>query len=809
MLPTQRVRQPVDAEPPAAAGRSTVPGLRWVLANLRRRALLIATLAGVALALGILLTRLTPPLYEAGSLLRLETERANVPQLIEMIASDKTARTEVEVMKGRLAAVAVIDSLGLRARVTEPKGVHAGSLFARLRVAEDADSVTLRFERRAGGRFHVLGAGTGARVATAGVGDTLRAAGLVGVLAAEAARVPAFTLHVAPLASAVEGLMSSVDIAVPSRDVDLISVRARAGDPRQAAAIANLYARNAIASRRASRRELTDSAVTSLRIQSDSLGAQLRATEDSLRAYRQRENAIDVPQQAREEVTRLAALRANLAELRAERNAIASLVAELGTDAARGGGQSAARRLAGFPALLASQSASVLLNALAAVENERAQLLIRRTPNDRDVQALTERARGLEAQLGGIAQSYLQGLDQQVSALEREARGFQTQLDALPAKALETARLERSAKVLSDLYVLLQTRLKESQAAGATVDPALMRVVDSAAAPTRPIRPVAVKNIGVSLAGGLGLGIAVALLLAVADRSVRSRDDAERVTGLPVLGSLPRIASQPSRPRRLRIASGARDGALVERVHGTPRPGAALDTQLIGHPGTPASYTAALNQIFASVAWGGVSPRPRTLVLTSPLPGEGKTLTAINLALLAASHGLNVLLIDGDLHRGDVGKALGIRSTPGFSELLQRLTTDDEAIRRVESVDGDGKLDVIPAGASSPKRATGVVALDRVQEVIERLAPRYDRVLIDSPPANLFADAGIIGAAADGVLLVVRAGHTKANDLQYAVDRLTATRASIVGTVLNDVDRRHGADDDASYRYMEEAARYG
>jgi non-specific protein-tyrosine kinase len=269
------------------------------------------------------------------------------------------------------------------------------------------------------------------------------------------------------------------------------------------------------------------------------------------------------------------------------------------------------------------------------------------------------------------------------------------------------------------------------------------------------------------------------------------------------------MGSGPSRRQRLRLLPGARGGAAVERRRGTQQPATALDPQLIGHPRTPASYTAALNQLFASVVWGGVSPRPRTLVLTSPLADEGKTLTAVNLALLAASHGLNVLLIDGDLRRGGVGKALGVRSTPGFAEMLQRRTEDGEAIRTVQGGDGDGRLDVVPAGAPSHERATGLVTLERVREIVERLATRYDLVLVDSPPINLLADAGIVGAAADGVLLVVRAGRTKTDDLQYAVDRLTAMRASVVGIVLNDVDRRHGGADDPSYRYMEEAARYG
>jgi non-specific protein-tyrosine kinase len=216
-----------------------------------------------------------------------------------------------------------------------------------------------------------------------------------------------------------------------------------------------------------------------------------------------------------------------------------------------------------------------------------------------------------------------------------------------------------------------------------------------------------------------------------------------------------------------------------------------------------------VNQLLASVAYGTVSPRPRTLVLTSPLPGDGKTLTAINLALIAASHGLRVLLIDGDLRRGGISKTLGIRSTPGFAELLQRSAADTDAVGTVQGGDADRALDVIPAGTAAPYRPAGLITPERVRDVLERLAPRYDLVIVDSPPINLLADAGILGAAADGVLLTVRAGYTKADDLQYAVGRLTTMRARITGTLLNGVDRRHGAADDVSYRYLQAAAQYG
>lgn len=806
MLPTRYSRQHDSASLPNFAV-APVPGIRDVATGLLRHVLLILVCAALFVGLGVLYTRYSPPVYQATALLRFEAERVNVPQLVEMLATDKTVSTEVEVMKGRAAAVPVIDSLALRARLTKPRDARITSVFAWLRVPQSADSGTLVFRSRGDGRFDIARSETAAILATAGIGDTAHVADIAFVLGGAAAGLQTFTVRIDPLEVAVERLASSLSIAAPSRDVDLIAVRARSADPNQAAAIANMLARSAIADRQSFRSGRTDAAVVFLESQSDSLGRQLRATEDSLRAYQQREHVIDVPQQGREEVTRLAGLRANIAGLRAERDAVASLVDQLRRDGVGSdlGGQAAARRLAGFPALLSSPSASVLLNALAQVENERSQLLIRRTPNDRDVMALTERARSIEAQLRGIAQSYLQGLDDQVSALERESQRFQNQLDALPAKALETARLERNAKVLNDLWVLVQTRLKEAQAAGIARDPA-MRMADTAVAPTRPIRPVLLKNVAVALVLGLSAGIVAALLLELNDRSVRSRNDAERVTGLPVLSALPRIHAGKAKAMRW-LPSGESRRTLASGGRGANRVALSTGPHLVGHPQTPVSYTESLNQLFASLAWGQLDPRPRTLVFTSPLPGEGKTLTAVNFALLGASRGLNVLLIDGDLRCGDVAKRLGVRSTPGLSELLQRSATDEEVVRSVP-VHDNGTLSVVTSG-TLPKMPGAVITQERVRDVLSRLVPKYDLVVIDSPPVNLLADAGVLGSAADAVLLVVRAGYTKADDLQYAMDQLAGMRATVVGTLLNDIDLRRRSYDDGSYRYLAEAARYG
>jgi capsular exopolysaccharide synthesis family protein len=733
----------------------------------------------------------------------------DLPQLVQVLYTENIIGTEMEVLRGRTAAVAVIDSMGLRARLEAPRRGRITSLFSTLKVSPATDSGTFVFRSRTDGTFGVSRPQSSQVLGIVRAGDTTRIAGVLFALGPAARGVPEITLRIDPLQDAIRRFGSALVISRPSRDADLIAIHARMADPMQAAAVANLVAANLIADRRASHRGSTGTAVTFLEQQDDSLGRQLRAAEDSLRAYRQRAHVIDVPQQASAEVTRLAKLQADLAGVRAERDAFASLVLQFRQDTAANtlSEQGVSRRLMAFPSLLSNQSASVLLGALAQAEGERAKLLIRRTPADSDVQVLTRRTREIETQLQGIAESYLQSLSNQVTSLEGEAGKFGRQLDVLPEKELQTARLERDAKVLNDLWVLVRTRLKEAQVSGAAGDPGV-RLTDAAAEPTQPIRPRPLANLALALLFGTVVGLSASMVREIGDRSVRSRGDALAAGGLPVVGALPRMRLRARAMSRV-LASG-RGGRLKASERSlTPeraRTAASIASQLVTQPATPPEYTESLNQLFANLALTHRERPVKVIVFTSPLPGEGKTLSAINFALVGAARGLRVLLIDADLRCGVISTALGVRRAPGLADLLGGSAKVDETVHLVPFGD-DRSLFVMPSGAL-PQLPGRTLTIERIGETLASVAPNFDLVVIDTPPINLLADAGLLGAVADAVLLVVRAGHTQSSDLRYAMDQLEVMRAPVLGTLLNDIDLRRNTRDDGSYRYLVEAGRY-
>jgi capsular exopolysaccharide synthesis family protein len=242
-------------------------------------------------------------------------------------------------------------------------------------------------------------------------------------------------------------------------------------------------------------------------------------------------------------------------------------------------------------------------------------------------------------------------------------------------------------------------------------------------------------------------------------------------------------------------------------LNGTTRATALkIATRLVVQPGTPPAYIESLNQLFANLALVSRERPLKVIVFTSPLPGDGKTLTAINFALVGASRGLRMLLIDADLRRGLASSVLECPGEPGLSELLGGTAKVSEALRRV-TLDESTSLMMVPSGAL-PKEPGRLLTLDRVRASLGTLAPSFDVVVIDTPPINLLADATLLASAADAVLLVVRAGRTQAADLRYAMDQLEATHAPVLGTILNDIDLRRHAGDDDTYKYIAEVERY-
>jgi polysaccharide biosynthesis transport protein len=815
-VPIRSVVNGLDRHP-VPPGQESEPLASNVAAALSRHRRLIFLTALLLGGLGAGYSKYATPVYEAISSLGYERESVDLPQLVEPQYSENVITTELEILRGRSAAEAVVDSLPWRVRLLTPRRGQITEFFSVLHVSPVADTGTFLLRPQGGGMLTVTRAGADEVLGSVRIATAATIGGAQLVPSRAALNAESLRLHIDSREQAIRRLRSALVVSRPSVQVDLITIRVRSPDPTIAAASANLLAANCVTARRTLRRSRTNAAAAFLREEADSLQRELRAAETSLRLYQQRAHIMDAPEQARSQLESLARLSSDLAATRAERDALANLVRQLRTDstAQAGPGPAVSRRLMAFPSLLRDQSTSVLLGALAQAESERAALLIRRRPTDPDVQVMTDRIRDIESQLQGIGQSFLQSLSNQVASLESEASQVGTKLDSLPEKSLQVARRERDTKVLNDLWVLVQTRLKEAEITGAVGDPGF-RVVETAAVPTAPIGPRLLLNTAISLVLGALLGILAGLAMEYRNRSVRSRADVLAAAGLQVLGAIPRASRPRLAPWRRhgpRMDDGRHpegqdaDGPAVGLVH-TRNDWAdgKLGSLLVTHPGTRGAYLESFNQLFANLVLMYQDCVPKTLVFTSPLPGDGKTLTAINFAIVGAFRRLRMLLVDADLRCGAASAVLGYSGATGLAELLEGNAQVGDVVQRV-SLDENSSLMVLPSGALqlAPGR---LLTVDHLRTILQTLTPDFDFIVIDTPPVNLLADAALIASASDGVLLVVRAGQTLATDVKYAMDQLIATHAPVLGTLLNDIDLRHHSRDDDAYRYIADVERY-
>ncbi|MFI5242206.1 MAG: GumC family protein [Gemmatimonadales bacterium] len=813
-LPVRHYTQPLQIIEPRRPAKSDELRLDDMWRMLQRNVLLILTCVVLSAFAAWLYVHYARPVYEASVLLDINGQRS--VEFSPGPASDQDqVSTEMEVLTSRTMAEQVIDHLGLQLTLREPRSVSRNDMMSAVAVAQEADSGTYWLVRRADRRYSLERGKRGSGIlAVYTPGDTVKTQDFSFVLSPRVRPYPLVSFHVQRFPEAVSDLSGALRVSRPSAQANLVRLSNSGDDPTLIAQTLNslgntyMYRRQNVSTSEARER------VKFLRDQIATLSLQLTSSEDELRRFREAGSVVNPEAQGSSQVTRLVDMQARRAELETERSALAQLLKEVNAAAAKPqapGAPSPYRRLIAFPTLLRNEAASEILRSLSTVEDQRAQLLTRRTAADPDVQALTGRTNELEDQLRQIAVTYEEGLGNQVSAQDSAIAHFSRDLARIPGQEADFNRLQRQPKVLEDMYGMLQTKLKEAEIAAAAVD-ATVQVVDSAVAPSKPVRPRAMLD----LAAALVLGTVIGLLLAVArehlDGTVRTREQLQTITDVPVLGLIPRITVRTMDPAVKRLAIHLRRRVRRERApvplvglqppsrkSELSRSAAAIKRALETDVESRSGIIEAFGQLQTNIQYARPDRLVKSIVVTSALPGEGKTTTAVNLALTLAQHGTSVLLIDADLRCGSVASAFDIVSAPGLSELLEGKAQLEGVLHRLE-VGGMGRLSVIPSGLV-PANPGGVLLSNELRELLEEAEREYDIIIIDSPPLNVVADAAILSGVTQGVVLVARSGVTAKAAISYAAEQLRLVRAPLFGTILNDIEPKSYSSYDGAYRY--------
>lgn len=762
---------------------------------LRNRALvLLVPLVVVLATLGFVYA--ATPVYDAAAWVRIDEQRSNLPVLdaLQTLSTGDMINTEMAELLRRPVAEEVVDSLALQVAVSDPERVPRRDLLRDIRVDRQAPEGGYRLARE--GDTFVLQDGDDRELGRYGVGERVEVPGASFRINSGALEHDEVAIGVRDFESALRDFRQTLEVTRPDRDADLLRIRYQGTDSVLVHEAANAMAVTFIRRRNEVRKTEARSTVDFLHQQIALLSGQLRSAEEELERFREAENIVSLESEAEANVIRYSELRAERDRLQAERQALSEML-----EAARAREQLARdplapspfRDLIAFPTLFSNFSVSELFRSMAEVENQRAELLNRREPEDPDVQVLTARIRELEAQLRNIAVTYHEGLGQQVAGFNEQLMEYQGELRGVPRREIQYARLFRNAEVLEEIHTMLQTRLKEAEIAAAVEDPSV-RVVEPAVAPVDPIRPNKPLSLVLALLLGLGLGAGAAFLRENLDTSIHTREDLQEVApGLPVLGLIPRIKEAAVNGDRLaRTPAGA---------------GRDLSHRLIAGRDPRSPISEAYRSLRTSIAFSGLDGPHRLLVFTSALPGDGKSTTAANLAITLAQQGQRCLLVDGDMRKGVLHEVFGELRVPGLSDVLVQEADLTEAIRQID-LGESGSLDFLASGTLPPNPAE-LISSGRTERLLEQLEGLYDTVIVDAPPLNLVTDAALLGTHADGVVVVARSGVTDRGAVAYALEQLAAVRAPVLGAVLNDIDvrkdRYYGSYGMASYeRYAAE-----
>ena len=767
-------------------------GLEFI-GMLRRHILVVLSVTLVAVGAMWYRMRHEQPSYQAGAVIRIADKGQALSGRLGGNPSEQMWRpymdpieSQVQVLQSRRVAEKVVDSTGVRLRV-----VPAGKppiWVSDVHVERRAPSDTVRATFAESG-FGLQGFGKTVRgtynvpVEISGIRFTVP----------KRPPVQSVLLSAMPWDQAVTEVQNNVH-GRPRERTDVVDVTYVANDPYLAQQVVNgtVMAFQSVSADI----EKQESVRRRVFIQDQLTRAEQKYNEaqSAYNRFRARENVFSSQAKFKTQQEDLAGIDLRRQELAADRQMYASLVSVMDT---AGGTHMSSERLAALassPGVAANGVLSQLFGELSKLQNSRDSLTTgawARTATNPDVKRLDALIASTQTKITQATRGQIAFIDARLAALDELKKRVAGQMTTLPGLDAEETALSEQVKTYQRELDQLRTELQSAQISEAA-EAGQVDVVDLAVLPGSPIGSGRAPKLFFALVIGLGLGSIAAYILENRRSVIRRRDDLERSTPVPSLALVPQIRSIVSGKPGLITSSRSLGRRLLPMVglshaNGNGNGNGAIansrPSELVTVSDARSSGAEAFRTLRTNLLFSAAVHSLRRIVITSPGPAEGKSTTAANLAIAFAQQGQRVLLVDCDLRRSRMHKVFALPQTPGLTYILVGGLDPETAVHATE-IDG---LFVLPSGALPPNPAE-LLGSTHMERVLTTLGQHYDLLILDSPPLLAASDAAILSKAADGALVIVRAGQTERNALNTAIQQLTTLGARVLGTVLNDPD---------------------
>lgn len=561
--------------------------------------------------------------------------------------------------------------------------------------------------------------------------------------------------------------------AEPVKDSRVVMLKSTSNDPEIAALLANTWAQVYIEKNLEHRLSQSEGASEWLGDEYGNLTQQLNEAEHELIEFKRQNNVLavgledqqnDLSSRHKKLADELNNVQVKLIELQAQRTQFAKLTSSDPLDDVTPGVSDSPMMLK-LKELYAEQYAKL-------VEIKGKYL-------DKHPAVVAQQARvdAIKGDLAHEAELALKNVEAKYASLVRQEKDLSAALDATTKEALQLEqraivynRLKRNYDRLAKLSDQVGGRERETSLAG-HLKTNNVRLLDAALVPTAAISPNLNRSVGISLALALALGLGLAFLLEVLDATVKTQDDVENAAGLAFLGLVPSI------PHHSHGVDAQPPAALADVVRSGSK-----DLYVLTHP--KSAVAECCRAIRTNLLFMSPDKPAKTLLVTSASPQEGKTTTAVNLAITLAQSGLRVLLVDTDMRRPRLHRAFGI---PANADGLSRAIVGEAPVLDMVRETGVPNLSLLPCGALPPNPAE-LLHAERFRRLVAEVAAHYDRVIFDSPPVGAVTDAAILARLTDGTLLVAKSAVTSRDMLTRARRSLTDENINLLGCILNDLD---------------------